>query len=25
MRVPIPDAVSIYNWLDMGNSVDVYY
>jgi hypothetical protein len=25
MRVPIPDAVSIYNWLDFGNGVDVYY
>jgi hypothetical protein len=25
MRVPIPDAVSIYNWLDMGDAVDVYY
>jgi hypothetical protein len=25
MRVPIVDAVSIYNWLDIGNVVDVYY
>jgi hypothetical protein len=25
MRVPIPDAVPIYNWLKMGDSVDVYY
>jgi hypothetical protein len=25
MRVPIQDAVSIYNWLDLGNVVDVYY
>jgi hypothetical protein len=25
MRVPIADAVPIYNWLDIGNSVDVYY
>jgi hypothetical protein len=25
MRVPIPDAVSIYNWIDYGNGVDVYY
>lgn len=25
MRVPIPDAVSIYNWLQFGNGVDVYY
>jgi hypothetical protein len=25
VRVPIPDAVSIYNWLRMGDSVDVYY
>lgn len=25
MRVPIPDAVSIYNWLNFGNGVDVYY
>jgi hypothetical protein len=25
MRVPIPDAVSIYDWLQIGNWVDVYY
>jgi lipoprotein-anchoring transpeptidase ErfK/SrfK len=25
MRVPIADAVPIYNWLQIGNSVDVYY
>jgi hypothetical protein len=25
MRVPIPDALSIYGWLQIGNWVDVYY
>jgi lipoprotein-anchoring transpeptidase ErfK/SrfK len=25
MRVPIDDAVSIYDWLRIGNWVDVYY
>jgi lipoprotein-anchoring transpeptidase ErfK/SrfK len=25
LRVPIPDAVSIYNWIGYGTSVDVYY
>jgi hypothetical protein len=25
MRVPIADAISIYNWLNYGNWVDVYY
>jgi hypothetical protein len=25
MRVPIVDAISIYNWLTYGNIVDVYY
>ena len=25
MRVPIVDAISIYNWLNIGNWVDVYY
>ncbi len=25
MRVPIDDAISIYNWLEIGNWVDVYY
>ena len=25
MRVPIPDATSIYGWLRIGNGVDVYY
>ncbi len=25
MRVPIPDALSIYDWLQIGNWVDVYY
>jgi hypothetical protein len=25
MRTPIPDAVSIYNWLAMGDYVDTYY
>jgi hypothetical protein len=25
MRVPIPDAISIYDWLGMGDGVDVYY
>jgi L,D-transpeptidase catalytic domain len=25
MRVPIVDAISIYNWLQIGNWVDVYY
>jgi hypothetical protein len=25
MRVPIPDAVPIYNWLNFGDGVDVYY
>jgi hypothetical protein len=25
MRVPIPDAISIYDWLQIGNWVDVYY
>jgi lipoprotein-anchoring transpeptidase ErfK/SrfK len=24
VRVPIPDAVPIYNWLKIGNIVDVY-
>jgi hypothetical protein len=24
LRVPIPDAISIYNWLRVGNIVDVY-
>jgi peptidoglycan hydrolase-like protein with peptidoglycan-binding domain len=24
VRVPIPDAISIYNWLKIGNIVDVY-
>jgi hypothetical protein len=25
IRVPIPDAISIYNWLNYGDAVDVYY
>jgi hypothetical protein len=25
MRLPIPDAIPAYNWLAMGNAVDVYY
>jgi L,D-transpeptidase catalytic domain len=25
MRVPIPDAISIYRWLNYGDIVDVYY
>ncbi|MBV9607381.1 MAG: L,D-transpeptidase family protein [Solirubrobacterales bacterium] len=25
MRVPIPDALSIFDWLQIGNWVDVYY
>jgi hypothetical protein len=25
MRVPIQDAISIYNWLQIGNGVDTYY
>jgi hypothetical protein len=25
MRVPIPDAIAIYDWLDIGDGVDVYY
>jgi L,D-transpeptidase catalytic domain len=25
MRVPIVDAISIYNWLSVGDGVDVYY
>jgi hypothetical protein len=25
MRVPIPDAISIYDWLQVGDWVDVYY
>jgi hypothetical protein len=25
MRVPIVDAISIYNWLNVGDGVDVYY
>jgi L,D-transpeptidase catalytic domain len=25
MRLPIVDAISVYNWLQMGNAVDVYY
>jgi hypothetical protein len=25
LRLPIVDAVSVYNWLDYGNWVDVYY
>jgi lipoprotein-anchoring transpeptidase ErfK/SrfK len=25
MRVPIGDAISIYNWLSIGDGVDVYY
>ena len=25
MRVPIQDAISIYDWLQIGNWVDVYY
>ena len=24
LRVPVPDAVSIYNWVKMGDWVDVY-
>jgi lipoprotein-anchoring transpeptidase ErfK/SrfK len=24
LRVPIPDAISIYSWLRVGNVVDVY-
>ena len=24
LRVPIPDAIPIYNWLKIGNVVDVY-
>ena len=25
MRLPIVDAISVFNWLQMGNAVDVYY
>ncbi len=25
MRLPIVDAISVFNWLRMGNAVDVYY
>ena len=25
MRLPIPDAVSVYDWLDIGDRVDTYY
>lgn len=25
LRAPVPDAVSIYDWVKMGNRVDVYY
>ena len=25
MRVPIPDAISIFDWIGMGDGVDVYY
>jgi lipoprotein-anchoring transpeptidase ErfK/SrfK len=25
MRLPIVDAISVFNWLKMGNAVDVYY
>jgi lipoprotein-anchoring transpeptidase ErfK/SrfK len=25
LRTPIPDAISIYDWLAMGNYVDTYY
>jgi hypothetical protein len=25
MRVPIPDALAIFNWLNLGDRVDVYY
>ncbi len=25
LRVPVPDAVSIYNWIEYGTPVDVYY
>jgi lipoprotein-anchoring transpeptidase ErfK/SrfK len=25
MRVPIVDAISIYDWLNIGDRVDVYY
>jgi lipoprotein-anchoring transpeptidase ErfK/SrfK len=24
LRVPIPDAVSIYNWIKLGDRIDVY-
>jgi len=25
MRLPIPDAITAYNWLALGDWVDVYY
>ena len=25
MRLPIVDAISVYNWLNVGDWVDVYY
>ncbi len=25
LRVPIPDALTIFNWLSLGDRVDVYY
>lgn len=25
MRVPIPDAIAIYDWINLGDGVDVYY
>jgi hypothetical protein len=25
LRLPIADAIDVYNWLDFGNDVDVYY
>jgi lipoprotein-anchoring transpeptidase ErfK/SrfK len=25
LRVPVPDAIPIYNWIQYGTPVDVYY
>ncbi len=25
LRIPIPDAASVFGWVDVGNAVDVYY
>jgi lipoprotein-anchoring transpeptidase ErfK/SrfK len=25
LRIPVPDAPAVYNWVQMGTIVDVYY